>query len=235
MHYLHSFIYFLTNLKESIGQLIQNYGTGTYLILFAIIFCETGLVVTPFLPGDSLLFILGYFAKIGSLNFWTIFLVLSSAAIIGDSVNYWVGYFLGEAILRSKNPWLRKIIKPEYIARTHKFYEKYGKKAIIMARFVPIVRTFNPFIAGFGRMRYLVFLSYDVFGGMFWVLLMSGIGYFLGTIKFVEKHIEVMMIAVIFISVLPMVFEVWAHKREQAREKLNGKVESAVPAPAEEE
>lgn len=216
MHYVHSFIFFLTHLKESIGGMIHDYPTGIYMILFAIIFCETGLVITPFLPGDSLLFVLGYFGKAGSINFWTIFLVLSSAAIIGDSTNYWIGYFLGSKILHSKNPLLRKIVKPEYVTRTHKFYEKYGKKAIILARFVPIVRTFNPFIAGFGRMKYFVFLPFDILGGMFWVLLMSGAGYFLGTIPWVEKHFEVMVVAVIIISILPMVFEFWMHKREQA-------------------
>lgn len=219
MEYLHKFIYFVGHLNESLGTMIATYGTTTYLILFAIIFCETGFVVTPFLPGDSLLFTAGSFAakvvdpKTGAtaLSLGWLLLLLSLAAIIGDSLNYWIGYFFGKGLLRSG------IIKPKHVERTHKFYDKYGKKAIILARFVPVVRTFNPFVAGFGRMSYLVFIAYDVFGGILWVTLMTVSGYYFGTLAWVQKHFEAVVVAIVVISILPMVIEYWAHRREQAR------------------
>lgn len=223
MELLHKFQYFVLHLNESLGQVIATYHNWTYLILFAIIFCETGLVVTPFLPGDSLLFAAGAFAatvdaKTGAtaLNLHWILILLSVAAILGDAVNYSIGHFFGARLLNSKSPRIRKIFKPEYVERTHKFYEKYGKKAIILARFVPIVRTFIPFMAGLGSMRYYEFAVYNVVGGILWVALMTMSGYFLGTNAWIQKHFEMVVLIIIFISILPMVYEYWAHKREQA-------------------
>lgn len=217
---------YVLKLNESLPLLIAACGGWTYLILFVIIFCETGLVVTPFLPGDSLLFASGSLSativkETGKpvLNLWAVLSLLSLAAILGDAVNYSIGHIFGNRLLNSKSPRIRNIFKPEYIEKTHKFYEKYGKKAIILARFVPIVRTFIPFMAGLGSMTYAEFAAYNVIGGIAWVSLMTGSGYFLGTIPWIQKHFEMVVIAIIIISILPMVYEVWAHKREQAQKK----------------
>ena len=175
------------------------------MILFAVIFCETGLVVTPFLPGDSLLFAAGAVAARPdfNLNVTTLFLLLSTAAIVGDNVNYWIGNYVGPRAFTGKVRFLKK----EYLDRTHRFFEKYGGKAVVLARFVPIVRTFTPFVAGIGRMSYAKFLAYDVPGGLAWVGIFVFGGSWFGQYEFVQKHFELIIPMIIVISVMPMVVE----------------------------
>jgi membrane-associated protein len=196
---------FVLHLDKHLGPIIQQYGVWTYLILFAVIFCETGLVVTPFLPGDSLLFLAGVFAGRGSLSLAVLLVSLIAAAILGDTVNYWVGHFLGHRILASK----RRIIKPEHLAYTHEFFEKYGGKTIILARFVPIVRTVAPFVAGLGEMSYGRFMSYNAVGGTAWVLLCTLAGYGLYRNQFVQDHFVIVELLIIGLSLLPAVWEFW--------------------------
>jgi membrane-associated protein len=185
------------HLDEYMANIITQYGTWTYAILFFVIFMETGFVVTPFLPGDSLLFAAGTFAALGSLNVWLLIILLIVAAIGGDTVNYWIGHYLGDRAYNIK--W----IKREYLDRTHAFFEKHGGKTIFLARFVPIVRTFAPFVAGMGKMSYGYFFSYNVFGGIVWVLVFTLLGYFFGNLDFVKKNFELVIIAIILISVVP--------------------------------
>jgi membrane-associated protein len=191
------------HLDKHLAAIIQQYGTVTYVFLFAVIFMETGLVVTPFLPGDSLLFAAGAFAAIGNLNIWLLFILLSVAAIAGDSVNYWIGHLIGKRAYTGQI----KFIKKEYIERTHAFFEKYGNKTIFLARFVPIVRTFAPFVAGVGEMSYTHFFSYNVFGGIVWVGLCSFAGYFFGNMQVVKDNFSLVVIAIVVISLLPAVVE----------------------------
>lgn len=193
------------HMDRHLGPIIQEYGIWTYLILFLVIFCETGLVVTPFLPGDSLLFLAGVFAGRGSLSLGVLIVSLIVAAVVGDTVNYWVGHFLGHRLLASK----RRIIKPEHLAYTHEFFEKYGGKTIILARFVPIVRTLAPFVAGLGEMSYGRFMSYNVIGGSAWVLLCTLAGYALYKNEFVQNHFFVVELLIIALSLLPMIWELW--------------------------
>jgi len=189
---------------------VQNYGTWTYLFLFLIIFCETALVVTPFLPGDSLLFVAGALRATRSLDLGTTLLLLSVAAILGDTVNYWIGHFLGPKFFQEK---YRRILKPEYLKRTHSFFEKHGAKAIILARFFPIIRTFAPFMAGIGKMNYKKFFLYNVAGGLLWIFSMTLAGYFFGNIPFVKKNFSVLVFAIIIISLLPGIWEFYRHKK----------------------
>lgn len=189
------------HLDKHLSAVISQYGIWTYGLLFAVIFIETGFVITPFLPGDSLLFAAGAFAALGSLNVWLIFLLLAIAAVVGDTVNYWIGHFLGDRAYNIK--WIKK----EYLDRTHGFFEKYGNKTIFLARFVPIVRTFAPFVAGVGSMSYRDFISYNVFGGITWVALFTFAGYFFGNIPFIRDHFSLVVIAIVLISIVPMVVE----------------------------
>jgi len=191
------------HLDQHLGQLISQYGTWTHLILFLIVFCETGLVVTPFLPGDSLLFAAGTFAALGALDLWMVVLLLILAAIVGDTVNYWIGAYIGPRAFRGDIRFLRK----EYLDRTHAFYEKHGGKTIIMARFVPIIRTFAPFVAGVGAMSYPRFITYNVVGAVLWVGLFVLGGYFFGNISVVRENFTLVILAIIGISVLPIVIE----------------------------
>jgi membrane-associated protein len=194
------------HLDKYLGQIISQYGTLTYLLLFLVIFMETGLVVTPFLPGDSLLFAAGTFASpaLGSpLNIWVLWVLLCAAAILGDTVNYWIGHYIGPRAFSGEVRFLKK----EYLDRTHAFFEKYGGKTIILARFVPIVRTFAPFVAGVGEMTYAHFISYNIIGGIAWVSLFLWLGYFFGNLPFVQKNFSLIVIAIILISVLPAVYE----------------------------
>lgn len=195
------------NLDEYLDTVISQYGAWTYGILFAVIFVETGLVIMPFLPGDSLLFAAGTFAAIGSLNVWYLMGLLMAAAILGDTVNYSIGHYLGERAYNIK--W----IKREYFDKTHAFFEKHGGKAIFLARFVPIVRTFAPFVAGIGKMTYGYFITYNFVGGIVWVALFTFAGYFFGNIPFMKKNFEYVIIAIILVSVLPMVYEWWKARR----------------------
>jgi membrane-associated protein len=198
------FLDFVLHLDQHLGELIGQYGPWTYGILAAIIFAETGLVVMPLLPGDSLLFAAGAFAGLGSLDPWILFGLLSAMAIIGDTVNYWVGAWIGPRAFTGEIRWLKK----SYLDKTHAFFEKHGGKTIILARFVPIVRTFAPFVAGVGRMTYSKFLLYNVVGGILWVGLFVWAGYFFGNLPIVKENFGIVIIAIIILSVLPMVVEI---------------------------
>ena len=195
---------FILHIDVHLGEIIVSYGALTYGILFFIIFMETGFVVTPFLPGDSLIFAAGAFSALGSLNIIFILVLLSLAAVLGDTVNYWIGHFFGEKIVESpKVPFIKK----EHIERTNEFYERHGGKTIILARFVPIIRTFAPFVAGVGEMNYGKFISYNIIGGVLWVLLFSLTGYFFGNIPFVKDNFSLVIMAIIIISVAPMLYQ----------------------------
>ncbi len=209
MAVLKNLIDIFLHLDKYLASIITQYGTWTYAMLFFVIFMETGFVVMPFLPGDSLLFAAGTFAALGSLNIWLLLVLLMVAAVGGDTVNYWIGHFLGDRAYNIK--W----IKREYLDRTHAFFEKHGGKTIFLARFVPIVRTFAPFVAGMGRMSYGYFFSYNVFGGIVWVLLFTLAGYFFGNIPFIKSNFEFVIIAIILVSVLPMGWEALKARREK--------------------
>lgn len=207
------------HLDRTLGDIITRFGTVTYVILFAVIFAETGLVIMPFLPGDSLLFAAGALAaSTGALNPVVLFIVLSVAAIVGDTVNYWVGSKLGERAAKGEI----KYIKKEYIERTHAFFEKHGGKTIFLARFVPIVRTFAPFVAGASKMSYRYFFSYNVFGGLVWVGLFVFMGYGLSNVCFpqplgcVKDHFEAVIGLILVVSILPIIFE-WLKARAEAK------------------
>jgi membrane-associated protein len=200
----------VVHLDAHLSELIRNFGLWTYLILFAVIFCETGLVVTPFLPGDSLLFAAGSFAALGDLNVLVLFLALAAAAVLGDTVNYWVGHRVGPKIFQKEKS---RFFKKEYLDRTHAFYERHGGKTIIIARFVPIIRTFAPFVAGIGRMSYGRFLSFNVIGGIGWVAIFVFGGYLFGNIPFVRKNFSLVIVAIILVSLLPGVVEYLRHRK----------------------
>lgn len=191
---------FILHIDVHLGQIISSYGFATYVILFLIIFVETGFVFVPFLPGDSLLFAAGAFAALGALNIVPVVILLIIAAILGDTCNYWIGHYFGHKLV--ENP--RVPINKEHIEETQKFFAKYGGKTIILARFVPIVRTFAPFVAGIGKMSYSHFISYNVIGAMVWVLLATLSGYYFGNIEFVKENFSIIIIVVILISVLPV-------------------------------
>jgi membrane-associated protein len=210
MEFISKIIDFILHLDKHLSALIQTYGLWTYLILFAVIFCETGFVVTPLLPGDSLLFAAGTFAAAGALKVLWLFLLLSAAAVLGDTVNYWIGHFIGPKVFHKERT---RFFRQEYLDRTHQFYEKYGPETIIIARFVPIIRTFAPFVAGIGRMSYWKFISYNVIGGVGWVAIFVFGGYFFGNIPFIKRHFGLVIIAIIIISLLPAVAEFIRHRR----------------------
>jgi len=212
MDFLKGLLDLFLHLDEYLAQIITDYGMWTYGILFAVIFVETGLVIMPFLPGDSLLFAAGTFAALGSLNIWGLIGLLIAAAFLGDTVNYSIGHYLGDRAYNIK--WIKK----EYLDKTHAFFEKHGGKAIFLARFVPIVRTFAPFVAGIGRMSYSYFITYNLVGGVTWVLLFTLAGYLFGNIPFVRENFEYVIIVIILISVLPMVYEWLKAKREAKAE-----------------
>ena len=210
MELLKYLIDFVLHLDKHLVELVQHYGVWTYALLFLIIFCETGLVVTPFLPGDSLLFAIGALAAKGALNIYWVMILLSLAGILGDTVNYWIGQSVGPKVfISSSSRWLNR----SHLERTHEFYEKYGGKTIIIARFIPIIRTFAPFVAGIGRMSYAKFLAYNVVGGVLWICLFSLAGYWFGNIPVVKNNFTLVIFAIIMISVLPAVFEVLRAKR----------------------
>jgi membrane-associated protein len=212
MDLLRRFIDIFLHLDTHLSQVIAQYGTGTHFILFLIVFCETGLVVTPFLPGDSLLFAAGTFAALGALDLWLVIVLLIAAAILGDTVNYWVGAYLGPRAFSGNVRFLRR----EYLERTQAFYERHGGKTIIIARFVPIVRTFAPFVAGIGAMSYPRFIVYNVVGAVVWVMLFVLGGYFFGNIPVVRQNFTLVILAIIAISVMPMVLEVLRARRRPA-------------------
>ena len=200
MNLIKNFIDIMLHLDKYLSIIIQNYGMGTYILLFIIIFCETGLVVTPLLPGDSLLFAAGAFASLGSLNIAVLFLVLGIAAVLGDTVNYLIGKTIGSKLYQKEN---LRFIKKEYLDKTREFYERHGRKTIIIARFIPIIRTFAPFVAGIGEMSYLQFISYNLIGGISWVGIATFMGYFFGNLPVVKDNFTFVIFAIIFISILP--------------------------------
>lgn len=216
MEIVTSLIDFIIHIDTHMGQLISNYGTETYLILFAVIFCETGLVVTPFLPGDSLIFASSTFAAIGSLNVFTLFFVVLLAAILGDTVNYHIGKYFSNKLEKLEN---NRFIKKEYIDSTQHFFKRHGGKSIVLARFVPIVRTFAPFVAGIGKMSYKHFLFFNIIGAFSWVLLFTLAGYFFGNIPFVRDNFSLLIIAIIFISLLPPFIIYLKNKFNQKKER----------------
>ncbi len=193
------------HLDKHLAEVLRQYGTWTYLILFLIVFLETGLVVTPFLPGDSLLFAAGTFAALGSLSPWVLFGLLSAAAILGDTANYWIGKKIGPRAFTGTV----RFLKEEHLRKTEAFYERHGRMTIILARFVPIIRTFAPFVAGVGSMHYPVFLAYNVIGGVAWVGACVFAGYFFGNIPVVKNNFSIAIIAIILISTLPLLREAW--------------------------
>lgn len=192
------------HLDKHLNVVIESYGWVTYAILFCIIFCETGLVVTPFLPGDSLLFAAGAFAALGSLELSLLLALLTVAAIAGDTLNYWIGNYVGPKVFQAESS---RFLNRKHLQKTHEFYEKYGGKTIIIARFVPIIRTFAPFVAGIGSMTYSRFLIYNVVGGIAWILICVFAGYFFGNLAFVKKNFSLVILMIIIISVLPAVVE----------------------------
>lgn len=210
MELIKHFIELVMHLDKHLGNIIQDYGTWTYVILFFIIFCETGFVVTPFLPGDSLLFATGALAaSTGALNVMWVFAFLAAAAILGDTANYWLGHFAGPKVFHYEKT---RFFKKEHLERTHQFYEKYGAKTIILARFIPIIRTFAPFVAGIGSMSYLKFITYNIAGGMAWIALFTFGGYKFGNLPFVKHNFTFVLLAIIFLSILPAIIEIARHK-----------------------
>lgn len=210
MSILSNFINVILHLDKYLNVIIQNYGMWTYALLFLLIFCETGLVVTPFLPGDSVLFATGALASIGSLEIFPLFIIFYLAAVIGDTANYHIGQKIGTKILEKEDV---KFINKEYLNRAHDFYKKHGSMTIVLGRFIPIIRTFVPFVAGIGEMSYSKFIIYNMLGGFFWVTLFLGGGYFFGNLPFIKEHFSFVLIAIIIISVIPGIAAFIKNKR----------------------
>ncbi|MEG3134990.1 DedA family protein [Rouxiella sp. T17] len=212
MEYIHYIVDFILHIDVHLTELVAQYGVWIYAILFLILFCETGLVVTPFLPGDSLLFVAGALAALpsNSLDVHVMVFLMVVAAVAGDAVNYTIGRLFGAKLFANPNS---KIFRRSYLEQTHKFYEKHGGKTIILARFVPIVRTFAPFVAGMGRMSYRHFATYNVIGALIWVLLLTYAGYLFGNVPFVQNNLKFVIVAIIVVSVLPAIIEVIRHRK----------------------
>ncbi|MEZ4864675.1 MAG: DedA family protein [Caldilineaceae bacterium] len=215
MDFLKTLIDLFLHLDEHLNAVIQTYGVWTYVLLFLIIFMETGLVVTPFLPGDSLLFAAGALAAIGgsTLNVWLLFVLLFVAAVLGDTVNYWIGDLIGPRVFERNYRFLKR----EYLEQTQRFYAKHGGKTVVLARFVPIVRTFAPFVAGVGTMHYGKFITYNLMGGFLWTAIFTFSGYFFGNIPFIKANFEFVVVAIILISIVPMIWEYMRGRRGQAQ------------------
>lgn len=213
MEFILQIVDFIVHIDVHLAQIIQDYNTWTYGILFAIVFAETGFVVTPFLPGDSLIFAAATFAAKGALNPWLIFITMTTAGIIGDGVNYSIGHYIGPRVFTED----MRFLKREYLDKAHDFFEKHGGKAVVLARFMPIVRTFVPFVAGAGSMTYSKFVVYNVFGAVVWVGLFTVLGYFFGTIPAVEENFTFVIFAIIILSILPPIFEA-VRERNKAKQ-----------------
>jgi len=212
MEFIREIIETIMHLDRYLDLVIKNFGNWSYLVFFIIIFAETGLVITPFLPGDSLLFALGALTAIGSFNLLWLFIILAGAAIIGDSANYFFGKLFGQKIILKGN---YRFFKKEHIEKTHKFYEKHGGKAIILARFIPIIRTFAPFVAGVGEMSYCKFFIYNVTGALLWVSIFLLGGYYFGNVPFVKENFFIVILVIIVFSVAPVAIEFWRHSRNK--------------------
>jgi membrane-associated protein len=217
MEFIISAIDVVLHLERYLDVWAASYGVWMYAILFIIIFAETGLVITPFLPGDSLLFAVGAIAARGVLSLPVILIGLSLAAIIGDALNYSIGRFFGDFVTRH----FSRIVKPQYIEKTHEFYEKYGTKTIVLARFVPIVRTIAPFVAGVAKMRYRDFGLYNIIGGIFWIVSMTLAGYVFGNLEFIRRNFSLVVVGIVVISVLPMLFEYLRHRQQKRNAGAN--------------
>ena len=203
---------FILHIGDHLQELVKNYGNWIYAILFAIVFCETGLVVLPFLPGDSMLFAAGTIAAVGDMNIFVLMGLLIVAAILGDFVNFEIGKHFGQKLFSNPNS---KIFKQSYLQKTHDYYEKYGGRTIIIARFIPIVRTFAPFVGGMGNMNYAQFARYNIVGAVLWVVSFTTLGYFFGQLPFVKEHFSGIMIAIIVFSVVPMIVEIIRHRNDK--------------------
>ncbi len=210
MNLILQIVHFILHVDVYLNQIITRYGAWTYGLLFFIIFMETGFVITPFLPGDSLIFVAATFAARGSLNPWLLFILMAIAAFAGDTANYWIGHAIGAKAYTGEVKWIKK----EYMERTHAFFEKHGGKTIFLARFVPIIRTFTPFVAGVSKMPYGYFITWNLIGGATWVATFTLLGYFFGNIPFVQNNFELVIIAIIFISLIPAVVEGVKARRE---------------------
>ena len=213
MEILAQFIDIVLNLEKHLAWVVQNYGVYVYVILFAIIFCETGLVVTPFLPGDSLLFVAGTLAATGHMDVHGVFAALCAASFLGDNTNYWVGRFVGPKVFRSASS---RFLNREHLERTHQFYQRHGGKTIVVARFMPIVRTFAPFVAGIGRMHYARFMGYSAAGSIFWIGFFVYGGYLFGNLPFIKQNLSWFILAIVLISIAPGVIA-WARARASTR------------------
>ncbi|MCV9879544.1 DedA family protein [Brenneria izbisi] len=220
MEFIQFIIDFILHIDVHLAELVAQYGVWIYAILFLILFCETGLVVTPFLPGDSLLFVAGALAALPSndLNVHTMVFLMITAAILGDAVNYTIGRLFGDKLFSNPNS---KIFRRSYLDKTHQFYARHGGKTIILARFVPIVRTFAPFVAGMGHMSYRHFAAYNVIGALLWVILFTYAGYLFGDLPIVQENLKLLIVAIIFVSILPGVIEIIRHRRAAARSSAN--------------
>ncbi len=205
---------FVLHLDTHLYGLVSTYGIWVNVLLFVIVFAETGFVATPFLPGDSLLFAAGAIAATGALNVYALFAILAVAAILGDTANYWIGYYIGPKVFRKHKSLF---FNPEYLERTYRFFEKYGGKTIIIARFIPIIRTFAPFVAGIGRMSYFRFALYNVLGGIFWVPIFIYMCYFLGNLPIIKENFSLMIVAIIIISFIPAIIEYFKHRQERKK------------------
>jgi membrane-associated protein len=223
MTFIKWLIDFILHIDVHLTEIMNTVGVWTYAILFVVIFIETGLVVTPFLPGDSLLFAAGALAKLNphALNIWWLYPLMVVAAVLGDTANYWIGHFLGPKVFTQKSRFFKK----EYLDRTHAFYEKHGGKTIFLARFIPIIRTFAPFVAGIGEMSYGHFISYNIIGGIVWPALCLFSGYFFAKIKFVQDHFSLVAVAIILISVIPIVIEWLKGRKKQPKVEEDKSVE----------
>lgn len=221
MTWIPQIINFILHVDTYLNDIITRYGAWTYGLLFFVIFMETGFVVTPFLPGDSLIFAAATFAARGALNPWLMFLLLSIAAVGGDTANYWIGHAVGAKAYSGEVKWIRK----EYMERTHGFFEKHGGKAIFLARFVPIIRTFAPFVAGVSEMSYGHFITWNLVGGVTWVATFTSLGYFFGNIPFVQKNFELVIIAIVLISFIPAVIEAVKTRQEMKAQKVKSEIQ----------
>ncbi|MBI5804979.1 DedA family protein [candidate division TA06 bacterium] len=210
------FVDVFIHLDKYLTTIIQNYGTWTYLILFAIIFCETGLVVLPFLPGDSLIFAAGALAALGALDIKWLIILMCLAAVAGDTVNYWIGWWVGPKIFQKENV---RLLNKKHLMEAHAFYEKYGGITIILARFMPFVRTFAPFVAGIGTMSYWRFMSYNVVGGILWINIFGWMGYYFGNLPYIKKNFSLVILAIVVISVMPAVIEYFKRRQRTNNSK----------------